>query len=453
MPDNFEKQAQQQGAGYRITPHEDVWNRISAELDQKKKRRIAWWWFPVGLAATLIPMLLFTGIPFTEKQNASSLHTQQGKPSLSTLRSNDTGKEGRSDKTIETTSSDKPPVTIIHERNTSFNLKKGRDYFSGSTPSNALVEKENTKYAADKFQDSSKTISALQNATSLLPESIEPVAGVIPAFDLIPEKQAGVFRMPLNNTGSIVVNGQRAFQHKGFWQIEVAAGLSNLESGLGFPLLRPTAFQDGNSYNYPTPGNGSVGSQVPGTLYRPRAGASYSMFLHRAQPLSHQWVLSAGIGFQHLRFTQFTGARKDTSFNTQFAGLENKSLSHFYRAGNSVEHTGYFSRVTIASSIAYKLPVLQHRISLKAGLQTGYNVRAEFLVPDHSTGTYLPLSSARKAISASLSGGVTYHTGKEYQFSLQSVYDITRAYSPISNTSDYWRQWQFSAAIPVTFKK
>lgn len=452
MPDNFEKRAQQQGAGYRITPREDVWNRISAELDQKKKRRIAWWWFPVGLAATLIPMLLFTGIPFTEKQNASSLHTQQGKPSLSTLRSNDTGKEGHGGNAIEASSSDKPPVTIIHERNTSFNLKKGTDYLSGSAPSNALVEKENTKYAIAEFQDSSLTISTPQNTTSHLPENVQPVEGVIPAFDLLPEKQAGLFRIPLNNT-SIVVNGQRALRHKGFWQIEVAAGLSNIESGLGFPLLRPSSYQDGNSYNYPTPGNGSVGSQVPGILYRPRVGASYSMFIHRVQPLSDQWVLSAGIGFQHLRFTQFTGTRKDTSFNTQFAGLENKSLSHFYRAGNSMEHTGYFSRITIASAIAYKLPVLQHRISLKAGLQTGYNVRAEFLVPDHSSGTYLPLSTARKAISASLSGGVTYHTGKEYQFSLQSVYDITRAYSPISNTSNYWRQWQFSAAIPVTFKK
>lgn len=448
MPDNFEKQAQQQGAGYRITPREDVWNRISAELDQKKKRRIAWWWFPVGLAATLFPVLLLTNMLWSG--NSSSATRQQRSPYAAII-TNDVKKEAATAHPIETSSSDKPPVTIIPKRNTSFNLKKERDYFSGSTPSNALVEKENTKYAADKFQDSSITISAAQNATSLLPESIEPVIGVIPTFDLLPEKQAGVYRAPLNNTGSIVVNGQRALRQKGFWQIEVAAGLSNIESGL--PLLRPSYYQDGNSYNYPTPGNGSVGSQVPGILYRPRAGASYSMFIHRAQPLSDQWVLSAGIGFQHLRFTQFTGARKDTSFNTQFAGLENKSLSHFYRAGNSVEHTGYFSRVTIASSIAYKLPVLQQRISLKAGLQTGYNVRTEFLVPDHSTGTYLPLSSARKAISASLSGGVTYHTGKEYQFSLQSVYDITRAYSPLSNTSNYWRQWQFSAAIPVTFKK
>lgn len=450
MREDFEKQVQQQGAGYRIAPREDVWNRISAELDQKKKRRLAWWWFPVGLAGAVIPILLFMGILSTGEQTAPSSAARQEHSSLSTQGTGNTGQQRKSGHATDANASNTPAVSIgqgsIH-----LNMKTGNNHVSAAGPFNTLIKKEKTAHGRDKSSalilpdESEKNIA-------LLPEVIHTATSIAPAFDLLQEKQPGTFDIPANSTGSIVVNGQRFSRHKGSWQIEVAAGLSNMKDGIP-PLLRPFAYQDGNYYNYPVPGNGSSGSQVPGIIYRPRAGASYSAFLNRVQPLSDHWILTAGVGFQLLRFTQFTGSRKDTSFNTQFAGLENKSINHFYRAGNTQEQSGHFSRITIASSIAYKLPVLHNRISFKAGVQAGYNVGAAFLVPDHSTGTYLPLSSAKKTISASVSGGITYHTKQAYQFSLQSIYDINQAYSPISSTPNYWRQWQFSAAIPVSFKK
>ncbi|MCM5527324.1 hypothetical protein [Parasegetibacter sp. NRK P23] len=450
MREDFEKQVQQQGAGYRIAPREDVWNRISAELDQKKKRRLAWWWFPVGLAGAAIPILLFTGILSSGEKKSPSSATRQEHSSFSTPGAGNSRQQRESVHATDASASNKPPVSIV-QGSTPFNRKTGSNRLSAAGSSNTVIKKEKTAHGEDNSSALILPDEAEKNI-ALLPEVITTAPPVFPAIDLLQEKKPGTFDIPTNSTGSIVVNGQRFTRHKGFWQIEVASGLSNMKDGIP-SLLRPFAYQDSYSYNSPVPGNGSVGSQVPGVIYSPRAGASYSAFLNRVQPLSDQWTLTAGLGFQHLRFTQFTGSRKDTSFNTQFTGFENKSINHFYRAGNTQEHSGYFSRVAIASSIAYKLPVLQQRISLKAGVQAGYNAGAVFLVPDYSTGTYLPLSSAKKTISASVSGGISYHTKQAYQFSLQSIYDITRAYSPISSTSNYWRQWQFSAAIPVSFKK
>ncbi|MGV3765266.1 MAG: hypothetical protein ACO1NW_04025 [Chitinophagaceae bacterium] len=456
MPEDFEKQVQQQGAGYRITPREDVWNRISNELDNKKKRRLGWWWFPIGLAGTIIPVLLFTGILSTGKQTNPSVTPRQERASFSTVKEQSSGNGKNTtnfiDPAISTAPAETPPVNVVQEAGSmSLHIKENTENLSYINPTNASTEKESAKFIMEASLDSSAFLLKNENTASLLPANVEQATAIVPAFDLLPKKQPDAFKIPMNNSNSIVVNGQKSLRHKGFWQIELAAGLSNIESGA--PLLRSAAYQDSYFNNSPLPGNGSVGSQVPGTMYRPKAGAAYSAALIRVQPLSYRWTISAGIGFSHLRFTQHTGARKDTSFSTQFAGFNNKSLSHFYRAGNTQEHPGYFSRITLSSAIAYQLPVFSNRISLKTGIQAGYNVRAAFLVPDHSTGTYLPLSSAKKAFSASVSGGITYHTKQQYQFSLQGIYDITRAYSPVSNTSNYWRQWQFSTGIPILFKK
>lgn len=483
---NFEKQVKQQGETFSITPREQVWQRLEAELDKKKGRRIIGWWWMTPLALLLAGGTYYILTPQENKQqitvsnNRAPLKTtepvvgttteKETLPTRNELSKKDQAKEeATTDVTTHHTNDQKRslPLNLIQNKNTPYPSRTNNTIHqqpvAASIAVTGAIEKNDRSNNAGK----SNTVNNTATHEDVIQEEIIAGAAIIPqaADNQISNTESSSSGTLTDSTVTPLADSvsktmtlqdsagassqkiaiQKPSSKKATWRLQVSGGMANnAKNNLSSTKSDLLAFAP-PAQN--TGGSPAVAGYLPEESNQ--AGASINIAIQRLQWIGKRVQWQAGVTAQYQSIRQTSGGKDSIASNGAFV---NYSLNRSYNTGNSEKHTGSNVRLFLSNDIAFSLLKHQRNWLLSGGIYTGFNLYNNYLIPDYTNNIYVTSSDLYKKWFIGFDIGMEYNFKKGIGIGLTMQRDLTQSYKPLGGDKKYWQSLLFKINIPLRSK-
>lgn len=401
---NFEKQMQQAMNEFSVTPSDNLWQQVKADLDAKRKSKRRWCFAAMIFCACLmLPSLLLNDLKRTKDNNANNIAIENSNPAKTVIPEViNTGKKTKQaeENKIDQTSLDQEVVTVAKEKVSSTKKEnktteaeilneqeRNKNLFVKKVPrqNNAAVE------SAKRFDTRRKKAIAVSNADITTLDEQNESAGIVSLYEpvkiipgttnLIPlstELKASQIQIqpvrlamlePVYKTTAGIRSTKSKAINKGRFEITAAAGRFSLsENSLLGAVFNtdPNKAYDVQSANV-SGGVGIIDSVLYAKSYL-KHGYSISLAFNYIKPVSKKTSLSAGAGFR------YGSTRLSSESYLTYAGPSNNLYS---RAAGTVSVSNHFYFIDLPVQIqsligsGKKLPIYWN-----AGLQYSYLIQS-----------------------------------------------------------------------------
>lgn len=464
MQNEFDDNIKKQIDGFKLKPSPQIWERVEAQLPEKKRSRFAiWWWLP-GLSILLGIGFYQLGVQHGKLK--SSINTDKNKITL--IREIDSIKvtknelKNRNIIAIKT----KSPLNKIKKKEqfksiTEINKRKkllidsklvsvaksmsnnNQNNINNGNLFDNKDEKRTKKSHLNPFEylnkiDDSIKINIYLNSTKINKN--------IDSTNVENTKNDGVItkKDTVLSIAKKTIKTNNTFKIK--WELTASIGTSNTVG---------KAFSNGASSNYNFANSASSPTSNPqpqaSSLATPKAGISFAAGVQRTQRINKKWSWYGSFQYAYLSNHQASGAFVDSSL-----ALANpqSSVSNYYKYGNTVEHLNQIHRFDVSGGFLYSFnPNSSKAFSLYGGLVVGYQFSNNWLQADTKQPVlYYSNSLTTKLITGSRFG-LDWELGK--RFSASAFYEFSFTNASLSSTQ-YHLHWQMFGAkilIPFTFNK
>jgi hypothetical protein len=458
MMKDFDEHMQQEGGAFKLQPRKEVWERIEAELDAKKKRRrVLWYWWilPLTLAAGLGGNALLQDKNEINKKEFSK-PTHEGNTAHTTPDAVLETNVEQSNNAFEPKSTEPAalPTGSVAFRTPSVeapiiaSTQKGtKQPFSSILPETEQLEASHTK-ENEPSSDFVKMItdSAENNvakAGNLKDSKAEEKNNEISSLALAEHKtkyDADSIKMegPLNTMAPTEKeNVSKSIEKKNVqWRMVAGGGMHKYTSQTGAGTLFGSRMEMADQFFSPTNPGSNIVSVSP-----PKPGAGFMLGIERSQILEKhpRWEWQAGLHYQYQTVQISTGARRDSAILLENigAGFSNNRSDFYYVPGDINTQTGTQHRIHLQTGVGWHLH--KNRKWVLQGLFFGGMVfHADYLVPHSAQTGFIPVDKVLQKGYWGMETGLRYQPGKM----ALGIYGQTNLSSSISNTSLPKQYWQ-----------
>ncbi len=486
---DFDNNMKKQAGDFEMEPRGQVWDRITQELDSKKRnRRFAWLWW-------LVPLVMAGGGYAIYQTGSNSDATLAKKPAtaieqhtLTSVTGNPTiektpEKHPQQKNPVSTPATPEfsvPPETILEKtplRKTApnplvaktDNLKTETRAIAISGFKNEVSKQSKSKESKEIMPNSTpimlneikapkaeqlltKEEKILRNKTAIQVDSVfvqnqtivaNEIAEIIPesaniAFEIKDSISDNLVSMaaadsltPLGANNLPVLQSQK--QQKGFWQMVGGIGLHN-HAGKGLSLQSTVA-----EYNSPLQNNVGGGFSGVNTALEPtKPGLGFMIGAERTGQLGKNWSWMSGLHYQYQSFNISTGSRIDSSVSLRIenSGAE-KSADYFYRPGNSISHTGNQHRVHLLAAIQLHFDK-KRKWSWQNGVYGGLVLNDSYLVPKGGSPGWVPSNGFTRTGYVGMETGIKFQPG-QFGAGVFGQYNLSSSLKTSQLPPQYWR--------------
>lgn len=475
----FEKDVQQKMEELQLSPADTLWDKIEAELPEKKPRRRIFiiLFFVLLLTSSGIILFLKDG---KEKNIASNTTTTPGVVlNKDTLTKNSS--ENKTGGSITTSNSDDAVTAAttlpknqqaLTEKNRQFNssvTSKSNSpqanviYNPDSEDKTAVSIKRVSRYASktkiiikapairdDAEEETTATEDYMLTALSNRPVSIE-LKKINPLQNELLKKSSSI---PPDVDSALAVNRiQKPDNKKGIrkpwaYGIMIAAGTSGViskNSGQNF------------LYNNNSSTSGGIGAQIPpsqvSSLNNPHAKNTYEIGFWANRPLNAQWRLATGFHYTRQSNYLMVGKKIDSAVSVSFDMNKSIDANSYYQPGGSSKYVNKYDLLQVPIMMQFK-PVKRLPLYAETGLTAGVLLNSNALVYNYASKTYVTSPQLFNKIILSVNAGVTadvnlknvipFSVGFNVKYGISSVTKTSYGNQHFTNTSLY---------LKIPFKK
>lgn len=401
---NFEKQMQQAMQEFSITPSDNLWQQVKADLDAKRKSKRRWWFAAmIFFACLMLPSLLLNDLKRTKDNTANNIAIENSNPAktvipevVNTGRQTKQAEENKNDQTeveqkVVTIAKEKISSTKKEIKTTDAEILNDQERNKNSFVKEVSRQKNAVVESAKRFDTKRKKAIAVSNADITTIDEQNESAGIVlqrEPVKIIPEatnlislsrglKTSQLQIQPVRlamlepvykATAGIRANKSKSI-NKGRFEIAVAAGRFSLsENSLLSAVFNadPNKAYDVQSANV-SGGVGIIDSVLYAKSYL-QHGYSFSLAFNYNKPVSKKTSLSAGAGFRY-------GSTK--LFSESYLTYAGPSNNLYSRAAGTVSVSNHFYFVDLPVQIesligsGRKLPIYWN-----AGLQYSFLIQS-----------------------------------------------------------------------------
>jgi hypothetical protein len=462
----FEKQVQQKMQELRLAPGADVWARVEADMQKKKRRRPVLLWLLFAGLLIGSSWFLYTGLLSNDRQTA------QSKPEDGNGQA-DPAKESKQNKSIapviekaqqstETPDNNKSATTpIINNKttgnditSTQHNTQNNSDAFRKTQPiqqhrknsvtkekpenishtgiarKSAAGNKQTGNIIGPALQTSTQPTSTAETTSERDVQSHAVTAALLRSFPqtgIIPGPQ--VNNMPEINQPGIPKKFQAKTTKNRNWQWGVNTGVGM--SDLGDELFKSTTVAD-LAYS----GGGSVASpgppfNVPRRPSEAEAGLAYQVGGYASKGISNKLRLKLGLNYEHYSNSIMVGSHVNNErFVNQGASLS--VVRDYYTSGNFNKYTNKYHFVSLPVSVQWE--ITNHRkygLVWENGISVAQLVNTTALIYDGISGSYYKddnvfnktqwAASSSLLFSVRMKGNLQLYAGPHVQYHFSNL--------------------------------
>lgn len=373
----FEKQVQQKMQELKFAPGADVWARVQADIQKKKRRRPVVFWFL--LAGLMIggSMIYYTGVLNSSKQNVHAGTTSTEKKNESKNESkNGTKNESittqQTSETKQPSSTQQPSLAIDQpeqaknnitenniEKNNSTSIAPRRivqkNIRKTSNPAPELIEKP-TDNKPVQTSETNAPVNDLTTTTKEEPQETT-VAAKIDSTTNKKEEEVTATKKEDNTAikkeeePGVAMNNKKqktSSAKKSNWQFGITAGAGI--SDLGRQLFKPTTVADfalGNAAANPNP---NAFNRRPSQV---TAGNAFHAGAYVSRDLGKKFAVKLGLNYEYYSNNIKVGTQVDsTRFVNQ--GTDMKMVEQYYTSGNLVNYDNKYHFVSVPLTVQWK---------------------------------------------------------------------------------------------------
>lgn len=349
----FEKQVQQKMQELKFAPGADVWARVEADIQKKKRRRPVVFWFL--LAGLMIggSLIYYTGMlnsskqsihaekTSTEKKNETVVTKEAAETQQPSLKINQTEKINTTENNIEKNNSTPTPQTIIAKTDKTkadkkIIAKKDIRKTSNSTPE--IIEKP----VDDKPVQTSETITTAPVNTPTTTEEPQQTTAPVKTDSIADKKEAE----------SIAVNNKKEKKaspaKKSNWQFGITAGAGI--SDLGRQLFKPTTVADFAFTGNASPVQPNYNRRSPSEV---KTSNAFHAGAYISRDLGKRFAIKLGINYEYYSNNIKVGTAVDsTLFVNQ--GTDMKMVNQYYTSGNTANYDNKYHFISAPLTIQWK---------------------------------------------------------------------------------------------------
>ena len=499
MSKDFEQQAKKQGDEFSLQPREQVWLRVEAALDEKKRRGVAWWIWAFPLA-----LLLGSGLGYYFHTPAKTTDVAATTPTQKIIVDRKDAKETVSIPGNRAPLPSSPTLTTPDKAPSHSNqaiAKKepfqGLEPHTSATSSNTRTHsdpKNNAIGNESKQPDLKTTVPALVPTTTVLsstgaPETPQAIAG--PSEDKssvafssqptsvadsssvnVPEAAVVASSLPASEAAATepkatetpapietiaaktetvdsnfdaVATARKSgvkpnAVKKTAWFVQAGAGKSHMGEFDILPGGEKAFASD------PLQGSIGTGSAVNTQPKSDEPGLAFSLALQRRQALGKRWQWQASLGWQHQEIKQYLGSKVDSMI--MLDASRNLTNSFFYQPGSNSAVKGTNNQLLLSNDFSWQVLKNQPWLRLSGGFYTGFNISNDY---------YVKTNAQRMVKNDGLytnwifgfTPGIEFSYKNKLTLGAYSHFDFTRAYEELNSTPQYWRGWEIKAGISI----
>lgn len=427
----FDKAVQEKAQQLRLDPSPEVWERVSANLNRRRKRRVVAWFFS---AAAVLSGFLVIGYWSQHQLQPSSLEG-----SLLTADGKAAGKSsGHS--AVVTNPTQTQTQSIASEKNftqqsSTSSITTILPYPSSAYPQHQSSHKKKSAHAAEAVE------SAAMMADSTLLTAAEPE---MISREIMP---AIVSATATPDSGFIVKDNRKSLSDRlkamqakaaeepkteqSLWSGDLffAAGVSPLVS------LESASEAYSGSASLSLINNPSAAMSLPGKPSSVRPAAAYQLGITISRKLNKRLTAVSGIRYAYFANRISVGETVNTAVPVYNDRMERLNATAIYTGnGKKVDYTNQYHFLQLPLELGIDLDKRQ-RINLQSGLIMGYLVHSNALQYNHVSGVYYSDNSAIRKWQAGLSSRVTYRIVNNRQFTMDLGPFIQYQLSSLYNNS------------------
>ena len=374
---DFENKVQQKMQELRFGPSDEVWMRVEAGIENKKrKRRFAFW--------MLLPLILGGVTILVVKREASIVKREAS----GVMREKEDGKRETADVKGERSKvKDKTAVVknLINKKDIANNL----DVTNDSAPSAVKKEKGgkegnggiggkegNLGIRGKELKE--EKIEVIDNSPNPKEEAIEEYKQVAKdsASSAVKLKETKIEEQLIVNESS-----KKIIKSKSKWSIglEASAGVSSFSKG----LLKPHAQTAG--YYYDPVALSNAPNTVAYTPSDVKQGFAFTAGMFARRNISKKLAIKIGVSYMHASTSMKIGQKIDSIRAVNQSNSAMDKVDGYYTVGTSNRYTNKYSMVGLSASLDWHIT---RRLSWENGINFARLLKSNALHFDGLTGSY-----------------------------------------------------------------
>lgn len=426
----FDKAVQEKAQQLRLDPSPEVWERVSANLHRRRKRRVVAWFFST---AAVLSGFLVIGYWSQHQLKPSSFQDSLPTADVKAEGKSSTHSAVATNPTQTQTQSIASEKNYTHQSSTS-SITTILPYPSSAYPQHQSSHKKKSAQAAEAVE------SAAMMADSTLLTTAEPEMvsrEITPAIVSSPATPDSGYIVKANRKS--LSDRLKAMQAKtakepkteqSLWSGDLyfAAGVSPLVS------LESASEAYSGSASLSLINNPSAAVSLPGKASAVRPAAAYQLGIAISRKLNHRLTAVSGIRYAYFANRISVGETVNTAVPVYNDRMERLNATAIYTGnGKKVDYTNQYHFLQLPLELGIDLDRKQ-RFNLQSGLVIGYLVHSNALQYNHVSGVYYSDNSAIRKWQAGLSSRVTYRIMNNRQFTMDLGPFIQYQLSPLYNS-------------------
>ena len=458
----FEEQVRDSMEELKLSPSENVWAGVVSELDKRRKRRVAFWWIPIGL-------LLVGSVYFWNQSQVGDSNTMTQNEKFSSTENtilidrNVPGQnaEGNGQQELiesadrKATNSTDKSISNSTGKSSSISSDKSKSDFKGSLNSNSqnlisvssgknriALNRNNPEHnipsipvGSENTINQKSELAVIENEEEKSPESSSIKINPQSLFSIGEIKST----LPLKDYQVTSASPAKSIIRNWSYGLNVAAGVAGIYDR---NLIRQTDASARNSSAF-LPGN------LSSIVYRTAVvepGAFYAIGGFVERPIGRLFNLSAGLNYTRYNSKVNVGA-KITRSTTIFPGTtDNQDVPFYYSPDPKGTYQMHHSMIEIPVTVRFTYK----SVSANAGVTGSTLVSADMLAFDARTGVYYKEKDKLNRFQFGLTGGFDVSILKKAKYPLHIGPVFRYQVSDITSRSSDSRHL-ISAALQARF--
>lgn len=449
----FEKKMQQKMEELKLSPADNVWDKIEAGLPPEKKPR-RWIIFILLFAGlTTGALILWNHFYTTKSQAEEDLSIAQKTVLQNTISKNPVSSEAGIFADTVSLKIEKPDEALIGGGKWIKNLTKPASVkvkiSNGATAYSDIPENENT--ATDKEQvlktnaivkakikaavpvsdiDEDFVADTLRRSeTGKIKTVITNEVAIAETQDLITadtkSKKDSVVIKTIDTTDIPVKEKSVKKKENSNWQygVGIASGISTVKNNLfnSSPVFASSA----GSFSSGSPNPGGV-NNIPNN---PSAGIAFNLSFYVQKNINSRWKFNTGLNYLYQSNAIRTGNRVDSTASFYFT-TKSLKVNSFYRSGDSIGYKNKFHLLEIPVLFQYRISK-KYPAYIEAGPSVAYLLNSNAMVYKANQGLYITDNAIFNRLLLSMSIGAGFNLAEKSRFPFTIGYQFKYSMSSV----------------------
>lgn len=395
MQNEFDDHIKKQVEHFKLPPSPQVWDLVEAQLPEKRRKRLIFWWLSLGIFLIGFGIYEFVGNEINNKEKIIDKTIVQINTSNKTDSSVVFLKVNKTDRILDKGLNKISTIKFLHKLNNNNKkvekitlIKKniGEEIVFNNDGDNLKVKKifnDKSVLSGNNIfsnENKKKEIVIKDNSDGNIINDIIINESIDSTVDLVKPE----IKKDVKDTGLIKTKkaANKNNSQKVKWLVIADIGNANTV-GKAFSSYS-------NSLNYSSPYNSVTTPGNPNTfqasLSSPTSGVSFGINLQRTQKITNKIAWFGSIGYHYLSNHQASGSFVDSSKtigadSSQIFSSSDKidKVGSYYKYGNTVNHNNYAHLLNISLGLKYNISKV---FSLNGGIGLGYQIKSKWLQPD-----------------------------------------------------------------------